>query len=121
MAAEHVVTDDDIRRFRSVFLGAPGHTWFFHASYAAYGVFTVVFLLLLMLRQRTPLDLSIVWMTVLSMLTATVVVKYADHDRSIRALARNVYLTAALPQVAPHPTSRERPIARRIKITRTPL
>lgn len=87
-------TDDDIRRWRSVWLGPDktrgGFTVPWAASYTAYGLWLVTFTAMLFVEWVTPLHVSTppVWEFAISVLAATLIGGAVDHDRPLRALPK---------------------------------
>lgn len=89
-------TDDDIKRWRSVWLGPEktrgGFTTPWAASYVAYALWLIFFTLMLIVEWVTPLHVSVppVWEFSIAVLAATLVGGWIDHDRPLRALPKTL-------------------------------
>ncbi len=115
-----VEPDDEVNRFQSVFLGPEDHTWLFHARYIAYVWFGALFGLSLLIEFLTPLGFPMVWQIVACVLATYALMTAVDHDKPVAAVLANIWAVANAPST-PSRTTRTRPVARRIKITRSPL
>lgn len=117
--------DDDVRRFASVWLGPPGYSFPWRARYLAYMVGFAIFAAILLIEAITPLHVGIppIRELAVTMLATTAIMTAVNHDVPLNAAIRNVVnvLRAPRPNQDQLGTSRVRPVARRVKITRTPI
>lgn len=97
MATERHHTDDDIRRWRSIWLGPDkgdknGFTWPFAASHSAWGIWLIAVCLILAIEAVTPLNVPFppVRECCVAVLIATYLGGKIDHDRPLRELPRTL-------------------------------
>lgn len=110
-------TDDDIRRWRAVWLGPRGWTWPWAATYLAWGLW-LLFLIVIGLFElilQVPLHFP-AWEVGLSALAATWVSTMVDHDRPVRMLPRTVLQHLRSPRPTTTRTQRHKPMAGRVRI-----
>lgn len=115
-----VTPDDEIHRFRSVWLGPVGFGLPFHARYRAYLVFVATFAAILTVKALTPLTVNTppVWEVIYAVLATSWVMSAVDHDKPVGAVLTNA-LHARRHRPPTPTTTRYR--ASRVKITRSPL
>lgn len=119
--ATTLAPDDDVFRFRQVWLGPAGHTLLWHASYVAYLLFAVYFALLAAIYAVTPLTMPMppVVEVIFTAAAVTVTLSGVDYDKPVRAIVTTVARALITPTPA-DPAACTRPRSR-VKITRTPL
>jgi len=80
--------DDDVYRINAVWLGPRGLTLPWVARYAAYAIWLVIFLAILLFERITPLSIGIppVWELAISVLATYALMGFVDHERPVRSL-----------------------------------
>lgn len=82
-----VRTDDDVYNVNGIFLGPRGTTLPWAARYQAYGVFAVIFPVVLLVDAIIGgLSVPPIWPLVLSVLGTYGVMGIVDHDRPVRTV-----------------------------------
>ncbi|MFC7613164.1 hypothetical protein ACFQV2_05570 [Actinokineospora soli] len=81
-------TDDEVYRVDAVWLGPPKATFPFRARYVAWGVGTVVYLLILTVLRNMGIGLfwSFAWGMVLTIGTTMVITSRISHERPLTAV-----------------------------------
>ena len=92
--------DDDVYRINAVWLGPRGLTLPWVARYAAYGIWLLIFLAILLIEQLTPLPTGIppVWEFAVSVLATYALMGFVDHDRPVRSLVELVSSEVGAPR-----------------------
>ena len=77
--------DDEIYRVDAVWLGPRGLTLPWTARYSAYGIWLVLFVLILLSEAILPIQVSVppVWELVFSILATYALTGLVDHDRPV--------------------------------------
>ncbi len=109
--------DDDVYRVRAVWLGPHGLTLPWSARYLAYGIWLLMFGLILLVEWISPLDVGVppVWEVALAVLATYWVMGFVDHERppaSVVQLVRNE-VTAPRTAAAMRPV---RPSVERVRV-----
>jgi hypothetical protein len=92
--------DDDVYRINAVWLGPRGLTLPWVARYAAYAIWLVIFLAILLVEQLTPLPTGIppVWEFAISVLATYALMGFVDHERPVRSLVELVSSEVSAPR-----------------------
>lgn len=102
--------DDDVYRVRAVWLGPRGLSLPWTARYLAYGIWLLVFAVVLGVEWVSPLDVGVppVWEVVLSVLATYWLMGFVDHERPPRSLVQLIRNEVTAP--------RDEPRGRRVRV-----
>lgn len=104
-----VSPDDEVYRVNTVWLGPRGLTLPWTARYQAYGVWLLMFVLVLLVEAITPIDMGVppVWEACATTLATYAVMTFVDYERPIVS----VWQMFASDLRAPRPLGEARPVA----------
>lgn len=104
-----VSPDDEVYRVNTVWLGPRGLTLPWTARYQAYGVWLLMFVLVLLVEAVTPIDMGVppVWEACATTLATYAVMTFVDYERPIVS----VWQMFAADLRAPRPLGAPRPVA----------
>lgn len=110
--------DDEVYRFRAVWLGPADVDLPFHARYLAYGVGFSVFAAILLFEAITPLSVGVppMWEFSITIFLTCVVMSAVDHDKPLAAVLHNAATVARTPRPASDRVIRHRPALAAIKV-----
>lgn len=100
--------DDEVYRVDAVWLGPRGLTLPWSARYSAYGIWLVLFVLVLLVEAALPMRVSVppVWELVLTILATYALTGVIDHDRPLVS----VWHLLRAEVTSPRPPRAERPV-----------
>ncbi len=97
--------DDEVRRFRGVYLGPDDFTLPWAARYSAYATGAVIFITVLLVEAVLPgvsVGVPPLWELVFTIIGTTAVMTAVDHDKPLGPVVKNAVQAARVPR--PHPT-----------------
>jgi hypothetical protein len=100
-----VRTDDDVYRVNAVWLGPKGLTFPWTARYLAYGIWLLIFCVILAVEAITPLSVGVppLWEVTISILVTYGLMGLVDHDRPVKSVAEMLFAEVS----APRPNTRQ--------------
>lgn len=100
--------DDDVYRVNAVWLGPKGLTFPWTARYLAYGMWLLMFCVILAIEAVTPLSVGVppLWEITISVLATYGLMGLVDHDRPVKSVAEMLLAEISAP----------RPDARRLRV-----
>lgn len=112
--------DDEVYRINAVWLGPRGLTLPWSARYAAYGIWLVLFVTVLLVEAALPMGVSVppVWEFTFTILATYAVMGLIDHDRPVISVWQLVRAETTAPRV-PKSARPVRVSAGRVRVRRT--
>jgi hypothetical protein len=95
-----VRTDDDVYRVNAVWLGPKGLTFPWTARYLAYGIWLLIFCVILAVEAVTPLSVGVppLWEVTISILATYGLMGLVDHDRPVKSVAEMLFAEVSAPR-----------------------
>jgi hypothetical protein len=95
-----VRTDDDVYRVNAVWLGPKGLTFPWTARYLAYGIWLLIFCVILAIEAITPLSVGVppLWEVTISILATYGLMGLVDHDRPVKSVAEMLFAEVSAPR-----------------------
>jgi hypothetical protein len=93
-------TDDDVYRVNAVWLGPKGLTFPWTARYLAYGIWLLIFCVILAIEAITPLSVGVppLWEVTISILASYGLMGLVDHDRPVKSVAEMLFAEVSAPR-----------------------
>jgi hypothetical protein len=93
-------TDDDVYRVNAVWLGPKGLTFPWTARYLAYGIWLLIFCVILAVEAVTPLSVGVppLWEVTISILATYGLMGLVDHDRPVKSVAEMLFAEVSAPR-----------------------